>query len=105
MLAGADYMKMGYVSRAHAKDNLHHFVLGTTLLRPSEFANQVPVCLRLRLCMCARTLEFRNGWRAQGKVCAKVCVVLPEVCVGVAPCHGAKVSFACALRRDLRPFC
>ena len=41
MLAGVDYMKMGYVSRAHAKDNLHHFVLGTQLLRPADFANQI----------------------------------------------------------------
>ena len=43
MLAGADYMKMGYVSRNHAKDNQHHFVLGTILYRPADFATQVYV--------------------------------------------------------------
>jgi len=41
MLSGADYLKMGYVSRAHAKDNQHHFVLGTILYRPDDFAKQI----------------------------------------------------------------
>ncbi len=41
MLAGVDYLKIGYVSRAHAKDNVHHFVLGTQLMRPADFANQI----------------------------------------------------------------
>jgi len=41
MLAGADYLKMGYVSRAHGKDNVHHFVLGTILYRPADFATQI----------------------------------------------------------------
>jgi len=41
MLAGADYLKMGYVSRNHSKDNVHHFVLGTILYRPADFATQI----------------------------------------------------------------
>lgn len=41
IIAGVDYLKMGYVSRAHAKDNVRHFVLGTQLMRPADFANQI----------------------------------------------------------------
>ena len=41
IIAGVDYMKMGYVSRAHAKDNQHHFILGTELFRPLDFAKQI----------------------------------------------------------------
>ena len=58
MLAGADYLKMGYVSRAHAKDNQHHFVLGTILYRPDDFAKQIDlkVCVCLCLCVCVLCL-------------------------------------------------
>ena len=47
MLSGADYLKMGYVSRNHSKDNVHHFVLGTILYRPADFATQVSLSLVL----------------------------------------------------------
>ena len=49
MLAGADYLKMGYVSRAHAKDNQHHFVLGTILYRPDDFAKQIDLKVPMEL--------------------------------------------------------
>ena len=41
ILAGADYLKIGWVSRAHSKDPNNHFVLGTVLYRPTEFAMQI----------------------------------------------------------------
>lgn len=78
MLAGADYMKMGYVSRAHAKDNVHHFVLGTTLLRPSEFANQVCLCLCHSRCLRA-LIVATAGMRKR-----RCGAMLPYVCAGVA---------------------
>ncbi|EKX53599.1 translation initiation factor 3, subunit D [Guillardia theta CCMP2712] len=41
LLAGVDYIKIGYVSRAHSKDNTTHFVLHNQLYRPEEFAKQI----------------------------------------------------------------
>jgi len=41
MLAGADYLKMGYVSRVHSKNNQQHFVLGNIDYRPEDFAKQI----------------------------------------------------------------
>ena len=43
MLAGADYIKIGWVSRAHSKDNAHHFVLGNMMYKPVDFATQIDV--------------------------------------------------------------
>merc|ERR1712194_379943 len=34
LLAGADLMKLGYVSRVHSKDNLNHRILGTQQINP-----------------------------------------------------------------------
>lgn len=41
VLAGADIMKIGYVTRAHANDMHHHAILGTQLYKPKELAHQV----------------------------------------------------------------
>eukprot|EP00899_Mesostigma_viride_P010870 jgi/Mesvir1/19785/Mv13081-RA.2 len=41
LLAGVDQLKLGYVSRVHAKDNQHHMVLGTQAYKPREFATQI----------------------------------------------------------------
>ena len=41
MLAGADLIKFGYVSRVHSKDNLNHVILGTEAKKPKEFATQI----------------------------------------------------------------
>lgn len=52
MLAGADYLKMGYVSRVHSKNNQQHFVLGNIDYRPEDFAKQIDLkvsCLFLFL--------------------------------------------------------
>jgi len=41
VLAGADIMKIGYVTRAHANDPHNHAILGTQLYKPKEFAHQL----------------------------------------------------------------
>jgi len=41
MLAGADLIKIGYVSRNHAKDNFNHVILGTQQYKPKEFAQHI----------------------------------------------------------------
>jgi len=61
MLAGADYLKMGYVSRNHSKDNVHHFVLGTILYRPADFATQVSLSLVLSASFARSLLLFLSS--------------------------------------------
>jgi len=41
VLAGADQLKFGYVSRTHVKDTDKHAILGTQQFKPSEFASQI----------------------------------------------------------------
>ncbi|GAC74609.1 translation initiation factor 3, subunit d, partial [Moesziomyces antarcticus T-34] len=45
LLAGADSMKMGYISRANPKDASRHTILGTSWLKPRELAGQMAVNL------------------------------------------------------------
>lgn len=45
ILAGAEQMKMGYISRANVKDDNRHVILGTQWLKPREFASQMNVNL------------------------------------------------------------
>uniref|UniRef100_A0A8C7PFD4 Eukaryotic translation initiation factor 3 subunit D n=1 Tax=Oncorhynchus mykiss TaxID=8022 RepID=A0A8C7PFD4_ONCMY len=49
MLAGSEYLKLGYVSRYHAKDSARHVVLGTQQFQPTEFASQI-------------NLSMENAW-------------------------------------------
>lgn len=49
VLANADNMKMGYISRANARDASRHVILGTQSYKPREFAAQINV-------------NFSNGW-------------------------------------------
>jgi translation initiation factor 3 subunit D len=49
VLANADNMKMGYISRANARDASRHVILGTQSYKPREFAAQINV-------------NFANGW-------------------------------------------
>ncbi|KAK4049744.1 hypothetical protein OIO90_005325 [Microbotryomycetes sp. JL221] len=49
ILAGAEQMKMGYVSRATARDSSRHTILGTQWYKPREFAAQINV-------------NLSNGW-------------------------------------------
>merc|ERR1719440_289389 len=41
MLAGADLIKLGYVSRVHSKDSFNHVILGTQQYKPKEFATHI----------------------------------------------------------------
>ncbi|CAO1627949.1 unnamed protein product [Jaminaea pallidilutea] len=49
LLAGADNMKMGYISRATPRDASRHSILGTQWYKPSDFASQINV-------------NVSNGW-------------------------------------------
>jgi translation initiation factor 3 subunit D len=48
-LAGADNMKMGYISRASPRDTTHHVIVGVQNYKPKDFAAQMNVSLN-------------NGW-------------------------------------------
>ena len=41
MLAGADHIKFGFVSRTQMNKNGRHTILGTQMYRPKEFASQI----------------------------------------------------------------
>lgn len=41
MVAGADMMKLGYVSRVGPRDNQNHVILGTQVCKPRDFASQI----------------------------------------------------------------
>ena len=45
ILAGAEQMKMGYVSRANPRDAQRHTILGTQWYKPKDFASQMNVNL------------------------------------------------------------
>ncbi|KAI0698568.1 translation initiation factor eIF-3 subunit D [Cytidiella melzeri] len=45
ILAGADLMKIGYISRVNPRDNTRHVILSTTSVRPTDFAAQLNVSL------------------------------------------------------------
>ncbi|KAJ3410470.1 Eukaryotic translation initiation factor 3 subunit D [Chytridiales sp. JEL 0842] len=49
LLAGADQMRLGFVSRAVPKDRQKHVVLGSAFFKPKEFAGQM-------------NLNIANGW-------------------------------------------
>lgn len=49
LLAGADNIKMGYISRATPKDASRHSILGTQWFKPADFAAQINV-------------NVANGW-------------------------------------------
>lgn len=49
LLAGSDQIKFGYVSRASIKDSTKHVLLGTQLMKPVEFGQQI-------------NLSLDNGW-------------------------------------------
>ncbi|CAO2820095.1 unnamed protein product [Amaranthus hypochondriacus] len=41
LLAGADTMKLGYVSRVHPRDHFNHVILGVVGHKPRDFASQI----------------------------------------------------------------
>ncbi|THV08139.1 translation initiation factor eIF-3 subunit D [Dendrothele bispora CBS 962.96] len=64
ILAGADLMKIGYISRVNPRDNTRHVILSTTSIRPADFAGQLNVSLA-------------NGWGIVRTV-TDLCMKLPE---------------------------
>jgi len=64
ILAGAEVMKIGYVSRANSRDNTRHVILSTATMRPTDFASQLNV-------------NLTNGWGIVRTV-ADLCMKQPE---------------------------
>ncbi|EIM85696.1 translation initiation factor eIF-3 subunit D [Stereum hirsutum FP-91666 SS1] len=64
VLAGAEQMKIGYVSRANPRDNTRHVILSTASMRPTDFAAQLNVSLA-------------NGWGIVRTV-TDMCMKMPE---------------------------
>ncbi|CAG8476433.1 4107_t:CDS:10 [Funneliformis caledonium] len=64
ILAGADQMKLGYVSRASPKDNQKHVILGTQMYKPRDFTAQM-------------NLSVSNGWGIVRTI-VDLCMKLPE---------------------------
>ncbi|KAJ7102661.1 eukaryotic translation initiation factor 3 subunit D [Mycena crocata] len=64
VLAGADLMKIGYISRANPRDNTRHVILSTASMRPTDFAAQLNVSLA-------------NGWGIVRTV-TDLCMKMPE---------------------------
>uniref|UniRef100_H2ZWM9 Eukaryotic translation initiation factor 3 subunit D n=1 Tax=Latimeria chalumnae TaxID=7897 RepID=H2ZWM9_LATCH len=62
LLAGSEYLKLGYVSRYHVKDSSRHLILGTQQFKPNEFASQI-------------NLSMENAWgilRCVVDICMKL---------------------------------
>uniref|UniRef100_A0A8C4QGH9 Eukaryotic translation initiation factor 3 subunit D n=2 Tax=Eptatretus burgeri TaxID=7764 RepID=A0A8C4QGH9_EPTBU len=64
LLAGSEYMKLGYVSRYHVKDSARHVVLGVQQFKPAEFASQI-------------NLNMENAWGIL-RCIVDTCLTLPE---------------------------
>ncbi|KIJ69870.1 hypothetical protein HYDPIDRAFT_184400 [Hydnomerulius pinastri MD-312] len=64
VLAGAELMKIGYISRANSKDNTRHVILSTASMRPTDFAAQLNVSLA-------------NGWGIVRTI-TDLCMKMPE---------------------------
>ncbi|KAI9869073.1 MAG: hypothetical protein M1813_002897 [Trichoglossum hirsutum] len=64
VLANADVMKLGFVSRANPKNNDRHVILGVTAYKPREFANQM-------------NLSLSNGWGIVRTI-VDMCLKMPE---------------------------
>ncbi|KAG9297961.1 hypothetical protein G9A89_018789 [Geosiphon pyriformis] len=64
ILAGADQMKLGYVSRANPKDQTRHVILGAQYYKPRDFAGQM-------------NFSVSNGWGIVRTI-VDLCMKLPE---------------------------
>merc|ERR1712019_299851 len=64
ILAGSDYLKLGYVSRVSPNDTSKHVILGTQQFKPKEFANQI-------------ALDMDNSWGIL-RVIIDTCLKCPE---------------------------
>ncbi|KAK9467849.1 eukaryotic translation initiation factor 3 subunit D [Lipomyces arxii] len=64
VLAGADQMKLGFVSRANPKDKSRHSILGVVGYKPRDFANQM-------------NFSIANGWGIARSI-IDMCLALEE---------------------------
>jgi translation initiation factor 3 subunit D len=64
VLAKADVMKLGFVSRTNPKNNNDHIILGVLGYKPRDFANQM-------------NLNLANGWGIVRTI-ADICLAKPE---------------------------
>lgn len=64
LLADAEQLKLGYVSRYNPKDNSRHVILGAQAYKPRDFASQM-------------NLSLNNGWGIV-KAVVDMCLQLPE---------------------------
>ncbi|KAI5123413.1 hypothetical protein M0805_006118 [Coniferiporia weirii] len=64
VLAGAEALKIGYVSRVGPRDNTRHVILSTASMRPTDFTGQLNVSLA-------------NGWGIVRTV-TDLCMKMPE---------------------------
>ncbi|KAJ7682102.1 eukaryotic translation initiation factor 3 subunit D [Mycena polygramma] len=64
VLAGAELMKIGYISRAAPRDNTRHVILSAASMRPTDFAAQLNISLA-------------NGWGIVRTV-TDLCMKMPE---------------------------
>ncbi|PAV21017.1 translation initiation factor eIF-3 subunit D [Pyrrhoderma noxium] len=64
ILAGAEVLKIGYVSRVSPRDNTRHVILSTASMRPMDFAGQLNVSLA-------------NGWGIVRTV-TDLCMKMPD---------------------------
>lgn len=64
ILAGADTMKLGFLSRANPRDATKHVSLGTIGYKPREFATQM-------------NMSMSNGWGIVRSI-ADICLRMPE---------------------------
>ncbi|KAG5458305.1 MAG: eukaryotic translation initiation factor 3 subunit D, partial [Olpidium bornovanus] len=63
-LAGADHIRIGFVSRLNPRDNTRHSVIGTQSYRPTELAAQL-------------NFSYSSGWGIV-KTIADICLKQPE---------------------------
>ncbi|KZT62857.1 translation initiation factor eIF-3, subunit D [Calocera cornea HHB12733] len=64
ILAGAESMKIGFISRASPRDNSRHVILGTATMRPTDFAAQL-------------NMSMANGWGIVRTI-TDLCLKQPE---------------------------
>jgi len=65
ILAGADQIKFGYVSRFHVRDTSKHVILGTQQFKPQEFASQINLSMDnawgILRCLIDNLMKLKEG--------------------------------------------
>ena len=90
VIAGADMIRIGYVSRAHARDNQNHTILGTQVCFSNSFSCQY-ACLGMQFCCVAIVWRVDHPFVPSGCLDRLGCSYLEDVC---APEHIAMTLLA-----------